>query len=82
MYDNGLTEVQISAGVLHELLRGQDAKLSQHLQQLDVDPMMFCIDWFMCAFIKVRRHCCKYFDDRAPDAAVGKRAPGVGHVPV
>ena len=82
MYDNGLAEVQISASVLNELLRGQDAKLSQHLQQLDVDPMMFCIDWFMCAFIKVCPHYRNTVGDRALDSAVGERAPRLGYVSI
>jgi hypothetical protein len=27
--------------------------LWQHFNKIQLDPMLFCIDWFMCVFIKV-----------------------------
>ncbi len=31
----------------------QDQKLWLHFHKIELNPMMFCIDWFMCVFIKV-----------------------------
>jgi hypothetical protein len=54
-FDHGLREVQVAAQVLHGLLRAHDAVLWAHLQQHDVEPILYATDWFLCLFVKVPR---------------------------
>lgn len=50
LFDPSLARVQAEALLFKSLLKNQSPKLSKHLEEQGVDPLMYFVQWSMCAF--------------------------------